>query len=133
MSETQAPYRVRNRKFGSRLPSIIPSISVWGGPQGRPSYAGCPTSRASTANARSTPTRRRPTCCAGTCRERADEAQRDHRVREAAHDMLAALEAVERCACMDTSVMSPAAVMGICNRCKIVVREAIAKARGEEA
>lgn len=64
------------------------------------------------------------------CRERADEAQRDHRVREAAHDMLAALETVDRCACMDTSVMSPAAVMGICNRCKIVVREAIAKARG---
>ncbi len=60
------------------------------------------------------------------CLERADEAQRDHRVREAAHDMLAALEGLRPfgmpCFCSERS--------GLHSRECQRALDAIAKARG---
>ena len=67
-----------------------------------------------------------PDMLCGTCRERADEAQRDHRVREAAHELLAALEGLMPfgwpCFCSERS--------GLHSRECQRALDAIAKARG---
>ena len=104
MTDTQAPYRTRQPTPGAAFVCRLPYITC----------LDCECR----IDADPPP----PDMLCGTCRERADEAQRDHRVREAAHEMLAALEGAERKMAeenIDVNAEYQAVV------------DAIAKARGE--